>query len=215
MIRPFQPQYIHAPRQFSPIPTMPICLEIGAGKGKHALQFSQNHPQYTLYAVERTTDKFNAMHKLHQQNQVHNLQPIHADAIAWTVYAVYPKQITQCFILYPNPEPHNASQRWLNMPFFEYLLSRMADDGTITLASNIPDYIDEAEQQLKDVWKLPYQKQIIAQDSARTHFEIKYLQRGELCQQLVISKPKDYITRFDDVPPKTLANQGVHESIKM
>lgn len=204
MIRPFQPQYIHAPRQFNPIPSTPMCLEIGAGKGKHAVQFSQNNPQHILYAIERTREKFDAMQKLQQQIASPNLYPIHADAIAWTVHAIYPKQITQCFILYPNPEPHNASQRWLNMPFFEYLLSRIADDGHIILASNISSYIDEAEQQLNHIWRLPYQKQVIAQDSARTHFEIKYLQRGELCQQLIIHKPKGYQTRFDDVLPKSL-----------
>jgi hypothetical protein len=48
---------------------------------------------------------------------------------------------------------------------------------------------------------LPYEKQVIASDSARTHFEVKYLERGELCQQLIIRKPADYTTRFDDVMP--------------
>lgn len=202
MIRLFQPQYIHAPRNFSPIANQPMCLEIGAGKGKHALLFSEQYPQYQLYAVERTQQKFQVMQQLHQQLQRQNLVPIHADAIAWVVHALYPQQVQQCFILYPNPEPHNATQRWLNMPFFEYLLSRMADEASITLASNIAEYIDEAEQQLQQVWKLPYQRQIIEPTSARTHFEIKYLQRGELCQQLIITKPSGYQTRFDETLPK-------------
>ncbi|MFW1841195.1 SAM-dependent methyltransferase, partial [Acinetobacter gyllenbergii] len=97
---------------------------------------------------------------------------------------LHPAQVEHFFILYPNPEPHNPAQRWLNMPFFEFLLSRLKTGGTITLVSNIPEYIEEAEQQLLNVWKLPYQKEKIAQTSARTHFEIKYLERGELCQQL-------------------------------
>ena len=87
------------------------------------------------------------------------------------------------------------------MPFFEFLISRLQPNGSITLASNIPNYIAEAEQQLIELWKLPYQKQVIATDSARTHFEIKYLERGELCQQLIITKPARYQTRFDDFAP--------------
>ena len=71
----------------------------------------------------------------------------------------------------------------------------------ITLASNIPEYIEEAEQQVQNLWKLPFVKEIIGQDSARTHFEIKYLERGELCQQLIISKPEGYTTRFDEFQP--------------
>lgn len=201
-MRLFQPQYIHAPRDFQAIEQRPICLEIGAGKGKHAVLFSQNQPDKILYAVERTTEKFTAMQKLHHMANLQNLQPIHADAIAWTVHALYPQQVEQCFILYPNPEPHNPSQRWLNMPFFEYLLSRLMPQATITLASNIPSYIDEAEQQLQQHWQLPYQREMIPQDSARTHFEIKYLERGEPCQQLIISKPTGYQTRFDDTLPR-------------
>ena len=69
--------------------------------------------------------------------------------------------------------------------------------GQITLASNIPEYIEEAQQQLIEVWKLPFVKERIADSSARTHFEIKYLERGELCQQLIITKPEGYRTRFD------------------
>lgn len=198
-IRPFQYQYIHAPRQFQAINNTPICLEIGAGKGKHALLFSQQNPDKTLFAVERTREKFLAMHKQHQQANLTNLNPIHADAIAWCVHALNPQQVEQCFILYPNPEPHNPAQRWLNMPFFEFLLSRLAPNASITLASNIPTYIDEAEQQLQTLWQLPYEKQIVAKDSARTHFEIKYLERNEPCQQLIIQKPEQYTTRFDHV----------------
>lgn len=99
------------------------------------------------------------------------------------------------------------------MPFFEFLLSRLQVGGTITLASNIAEYIAEAEQQLINIWKLPFVKEVINSTSARTHFEIKYLERGELCQQLIITKPTDYSTRFDDFMP--LQGQVVVESIPL
>ena len=200
-IRQFQAQRMRAPRDFQPIDSTPICVEIGAGKGKHALLFSANHPEFQLIAVERTREKFLAMQKQHQLEGQNNLTPIHADALPWVVHALHPAQVQQFFILYPNPEPHNPAQRWLNMPFFEFLLSRLQPGGQITLASNIPEYIEEAQQQLIDVWKLPFVKERIAETSARTHFEIKYLERGELCQQLIITKPADYTTRFDDFQP--------------
>ena len=200
-IRQFQAQRMHAPRDFQAIANQPICVEIGAGKGKHALLFSASNPDKQLIAVERTREKFIAMQKQHGIEGQKNLQAIHADALPWGVHALFPAQVQQFFILYPNPEPHNPAQRWLNMPFFEFLLSRLEVGGTITLASNIPEYIAEAQQQLIDVWKLPFVKEVIAADSARTHFEIKYLERGELCQQLIISKPASYQTRFDDFQP--------------
>ncbi|RZG69929.1 SAM-dependent methyltransferase [Acinetobacter bouvetii] len=200
-IRQFQAQRMHAPRDFQAIANQPVCVEIGAGKGKHALLFSGQNPEKQLIAVERTREKFLSMQKQHGLEGQKNLQPIHADALPWVVHALFPAQVEQFFILYPNPEPHNPAQRWLNMPFFEFLLSRLKTGGQITLASNIPDYIEEAQQQLIEVWKLPFVKEVIPADSARTHFEIKYLERGELCQQLIITKPEGCTTRFDDFQP--------------
>lgn len=200
-IRQFQAQRMHAPRDFQSISSEPVCVEIGAGKGKHALLFTQTNPNSKLIAIERTREKFLAMQKQHALEGQPNLQTVHADALPWIVHALYPAQVEQFFILYPNPEPHNPAQRWLNMPFFEFLLSRLKTGGTITLASNIPEYIEEAEQQVQNLWKLPFVKEVIGQNSARTHFEIKYLERGELCQQLIISKPEGYTTRFDEFQP--------------
>lgn len=207
-IRQFQAQRMHAPRDFQAISNEPICVEIGAGKGKHALLFSGQNPNKKLIAVERTREKFLAMQKQHGIEGQSNFQPVHADALPWVVHALFPAQIEQFFILYPNPEPHNPAQRWLNMPFFEFLISRLQVGGTITLASNIPEYIEEAQKQLIDVWKLPFVKEVIPATSARTHFEIKYLERGELCQQLIITKPEHYTTRFDDFQPL----QGVNHT---
>ncbi|WP_171263443.1 SAM-dependent methyltransferase [Acinetobacter silvestris] len=213
-IRQFQAQRMHAPRDFQPIENKPVCVEIGAGKGKHALLFSGQNPQFNLIAVERTREKFLAMQKQHQIEGQQNLTTLHVDALPWVVHALYPHQVQQFFILYPNPEPHNSAQRWLNMPFFEFLVSRLQVNGSITLASNIPEYITEAEQQLKEVWNLPFEKQVIEQDSARTHFEIKYLERGELCQQLIITKPEYYKTRFDEFQPLQGQNLSVEKMVE-
>ena len=210
-IRQFQAQRMHAPREFQSISPEPVCVEVGAGKGKHALLFSKNNPDTQLIAIERTREKFLAMQKQHAVEGQTNLQTVHADALPWIVHALYPQQVEQFFILYPNPEPHNPAQRWVNMPFFEFLLSRLKTGGTITLASNIPAYIEEAEQQAEQLWKLPFIKEVIAQDSARTHFEIKYLERGELCQQLIITKPEAYVTRFDDFQPLQGQNASIAE----
>ena len=210
-IRQFQAQRMHAPRDFQAIANESVCVEIGAGKGKHALLFSKQHPDKKLIAIERTREKFVAMQKQHQLEGQRNLQIVHADAIPWIVHALFPAQVEQFFILYPNPEPHNATQRWLNMPFFEFLLSRLKAGGSITLVSNIPEYIAEAQQQLIEVWKLPFIQQDVPLDSARTHFEIKYLARGERCQELQISKPAAYTTRFDDFAP--LQGQNIQENL--
>lgn len=201
--RAFQPDRIRHPRDFQPL--LPdywqhpaIYLEIGAGKGKHAVSFASDHPNKQLIAIERTAEKYYAMQKVASHAQLANLSTIHADAIAWVTHGVPAQSLSGVFILYPNPEPHNPNQRWLNMPCFEFLLSRLKPDAKLILASNIQSYIDEAENMAMSVWQLPVVKTQVPADSARTHFEAKYLARGETCWQLTIKKPHGYTTRFDD-----------------
>jgi tRNA G46 methylase TrmB len=203
--RAFQPQKLSPPRNFV-IPNIikenkynaPLIVEIGAGKGKHALSFAEQNPDKHLIAIERTRNKFDAFAKLATAQNALNLDAIHADAIAWIVHAVPANSVAKIFILYPNPEQHNPNQQWLNMPFFEFLLSRLQDDGEVVLVTNIEAYMDNAEQQATQIWCLPITRYKVPSDSQRTHFEVKYLARGETCWELNIHKPKGYKTRFDD-----------------
>jgi hypothetical protein len=140
-IRQFQAQRMQAPRDFTAIPNRPICVEIGAGKGKHALLFTGQHPHTALYAIERTKEKFVAMQKQHQLEPREYLHPVHADALPWVVHALFPAQVEQFFILYPNlassfesiehpivspkgstnPHDHSAVQKSLPVQHVRYL----------------------------------------------------------------------------------------------
>ena len=200
--RAFQPQRLSAPRDFvmpeaALKPKSSLVLEIGAGKGKHALSFAMQNPDKHLIAIERTRNKFEAFEKLVAQQNFANLTAIHADAIAWIVHAIAPNSIDSIYILYPNPEQQNPNQQWLNMPFFEFLLSRLQVGGEIILATNIETYMDNAEHQAKEVWRLPNTRSQVASSSQRTHFEVKYLARQETCWELSMKKPEGYQTRFD------------------
>ena len=78
-IRPFQAHYLKAPRNFQPIEKQMVenhlvCLEIGAGKGKHACLFASNHPNHQLIAVERTAEKYQAMQKSQREAELENLE---------------------------------------------------------------------------------------------------------------------------------------------
>lgn len=198
-LRQFKPEKLFAPRGFvKPQIQSPQYLEIGAGRGKHALMFAQDNPDTNLIAIERTRNKFNDFADKAEQLSLRNLLAVHADAIPWVVHALAPKSLAGVFLLYPNPEPKNPSQRWLNMPFFEFLLSRMQDKAQLVLATNIQSYIEEAEQQANDLWQLEPKVFEVDKSSQRTHFEVKYLARGETCWQMDLVKPQGYKTRFDE-----------------
>ena len=200
--RLFAPNQLRAPRDFikTAIKTVlnaPLILEIGAGKGHHALSLAQTTDQ-PIIAIERTRTKFEAFKKLAAATNCPNLQPVHADAIPWCVHALLPKTVSQVFLLYPNPERANPNQRWHRMPFMEFLLSRMQSGARLTLATNIESYALECEEWLREVWQLPVTIALVDRTSVRTAFEVKYLARGEACWQIEAEKPEGYVTRFDD-----------------
>lgn len=196
--RRFKPDKFFAPKGFRPLSDgvwayNQLVLEIGAGNGRHAHHYAKMHPNHYLIAIERTKTKAYKLLNAH----LPNLLAIHADAICYSVFALPPACLDRVYILYPNPEPKNPNQRFVNMPFFEFLLSRMKPNASLVLASNIGAYIDEACQVLDAIWYLPYSKKVIEPTSSRTNFEIKYLARAERCQELLITKPEYYDTQFD------------------
>ena len=204
MSRLFKPEKLFFPRDFvKPVISDKTFLEIGAGRGLHAVQFAKANPSSQLMAIERTRVKFEDFAKRAEHHKLSNLIPIHADAIPWVVHGIPAASLDGVFLLYPNPEPKNAAQRWLNMPFFEFLLSRLKPAKKIIVATNIQSYFEEAHQQAEEHWKLEVDNFKIDPSSNRTHFEIKYLARGETCYQLELTKPKGYATRFDHWNSKT------------
>lgn len=82
--------------------------------------------------------------------------------------------------------------------FFEFLLSRLRDNGEVVLVTNIESYMDNAAKRATEIWCLPNTRYQVPIDSQRTHFEVKYLARGETCWELSMRKPQGYKTRFDN-----------------
>lgn len=165
-----------------------IDLEIGSGTGDYALSYTKSHPNRFLIAIERTTNKFNTFkNKTHP----HNLLSLHADARSIVVHCIPEKSIERIFLLYPNPYPKKkqANQRWHNMPFFDFLLTRLKKQGELTFATNIEDYyLDFIETiQKKSNIEITESCLIHPQTPPRTAFEKKYLLRGEKCWNVILT----------------------------
>jgi tRNA G46 methylase TrmB len=181
------------PSSFSP--QTPIDLEIGCGVGWHPIQYARQNPSRYVIAIEHTRAKFERFaSRLANNAELPNLRPVHADAVSWVTHCLPPQSISRCFLLYPNPEPKAVSRRWLRMPFMQRLLETLAPTGQLTLATNERAYFDEALHYAAEYWKLEVEatRTISATNVPagfpRTHFEKKYLLRGETCYELVVRK---------------------------
>jgi tRNA G46 methylase TrmB len=169
-----------------------IDLEIGAGVGWHSIQYARANPTRFLISIEHTRSKFTRFQARHAHHpELKNLLPIHADAIRWVTHCLEPASLSRCFILYPNPEPKAPNKRWLRMPFMRALLETLRADGKLTLATNEFSYFSEALEYGNIHWGLDFEL-IRAFDSGkpRTHFEKKYLERGQPCFEFTATKRK-------------------------
>lgn len=196
-MREFKPQHVPAPAAHLALwPQLPkeqnIDLEIGAGAGLHAIRYSQQNPQRFLIALERTSKADRMLQRVRHHPDIKNLLALRCDAIPWVTHFCPPQSLSRIFLLYPNPYPKSTHKnlRFHHMPFMSFLLSRLKSGGEITLATNEDFYAEEAQSIMASQWGLET-KSVERLDSnfkGRTHFEKKYLNRGELCWNLIFRK---------------------------
>lgn len=164
-----------------------LDIEIGCGVGWHPISYAQLHPNRCLVAIEHTAEKFSKFESRFKRHELPNLLPIHANAISWITTHISQLSVDRFLLLYPNPNPKDRARRWFCMPFMHHLLGRLKVGGEIIIASNEDFYIREVEEYATKVWSLLLkEKKNIS--IGRTHFEKKYLERGETCVELTFIK---------------------------
>jgi tRNA (guanine-N7-)-methyltransferase len=200
-MRAFQAEKILKPKDALPFrlaehfgPETPVDLEIGCGVGWHPIRYALENPKRFLIAVEHTREKFEKFkNRFETHGKPKNLLPVHANAVAWVTHCLPANSISRCLILYPNPNPKNPSQRWIRMPFMSQLIETLRKDGEIVFASNLESYADEIVKHAKD-WNLQVAaSRKLGEKSGekiepRTHFEKKYLARGETCFEISLKR---------------------------
>jgi tRNA G46 methylase TrmB len=159
-----------------------------------------------LIAIERTKTRFARLEgRLAGHPELKNVLAIHDDAIRWVTHRIPESSLERIFLLYPNPYPKRRQQnkRWHNRPFMGWLLRCLEPNGTLTLATNDPSYAQEAREGMVDLWGMQliddqsFSADQLAPSAARTHFEKKYLKRGQICIELVFQRSAE--------PARTLA----------
>ena len=190
-IRPFTPPPLVDYPNFV-VPEV-LDVEIGCGVGLHPIQHHLKNPHRFLVALEHTREKFNKFHRRFVSHaSPENLLPVHANGISWVSQQLPNESVDRFYFLYPNPNPKpgDLNKRWYAMPFMHKVLEVLKPHGEIILATNEKFYHDEAIEYFKEVWKLIIKEdKVLEKDFAfRTHFEKKYLDRGEDCYNLVVTK---------------------------
>jgi tRNA G46 methylase TrmB len=195
-MRKFQTEQIPLPRGVEPfhlsqVPAgMPFDIEVGCGVGLHPIRYAKENPDRFLVAIEHTRMKFEKFAgRLAHHEKFPHLLAVHADAVEWITHYVPKASVDRYFFLYPNPwpKPRDEGRRWYAMPFMEKVIETMKPGATLELATNEAFYAEGARRFLTQEWglKLILDREIQGQEiTPRTHFERKYLARGQVCFSL-------------------------------
>lgn len=170
-----------------------LDVEIGAGVGMFAIAYAHQNSQRSIVAIEHGNTRFSRFRRrVAHHDHLPNLTIVQADAVAWISHQLPPLSVDRYFLLYPNPYPKKSqtNKRWHAMPFMEKLIQTLKVGGTITVATNERFYADEVEKYYSHYWNLlqDERKIVDANSGGRTHFERKYLERGESCYNFVFKK---------------------------
>lgn len=180
------------------LPDCDFDIEIGCGVGLHPILYGKKHPNKTLIAIEHTAEKFEKFLRRYQNNQApKSIIPVHANAISWISHKVPSQRVSNFILLYPNPYPklRDLNKRWHAMPFMAKIIDCLKPGGSIQLVTNCQFYALEAKQYFEEFWNLDLvsfselKEEEASRMEYRTHFEQKYLSRGQTCFDLVYRKP--------------------------
>jgi tRNA (guanine-N7-)-methyltransferase len=174
-----------------------VLGEIGCGVGLHPLRYALEHPEHKILAWEQTKNKYASFEqriKNHQERLQGNLEAFHGDALTDLEFFIPENYFDDLFILYPNPYPKSSdrNKRFYGMSRFIVALRALKPGGKIIWRTNMLFYAEDIVQTLAE-WNEHAASEGIqiklgdsynfqqSEEKAWTHFEKKYLNRGETC----------------------------------
>jgi tRNA (guanine-N7-)-methyltransferase len=195
-MRKFNSKFIPLPKEESfELPKLPLDIEIGCGVGLHPVQYALSNNNRYLVAIEHTREKFTKFQRrFENHHSPSNLHPVHENGISWVTHLLPNESVDRFIFLYPNPNPKPSQQnkRFHAMPFMEKVISCLKPGGTIHFATNEEFYVLECIEFMTEVWNLEciQNKTYSKEDDfkGRTHFEVKYLERGQKAFDLIFKK---------------------------
>ena len=174
-------------------PHLNFAIEIGCGVGLHPILWATKNPQSKILAIERTKNKFQKfLGRLTHHPHLQNIYAAHADASQLLPHLFDKPLVDAYYILYPNPYPKTRQKnlRVAYSPLSHFLVQTLKHGGTLTVATNLPWYAEELRIEIPLQHKLSLiEDHVLSTHSvARSHFELKYLKRNDLCQNLVFRR---------------------------
>jgi tRNA (guanine-N7-)-methyltransferase len=127
----------------------PLVMEIGSGTGDAVVCAAQAHPGTNFLAVEVYRPGLAATVAKIVHHDLTNVRLVDADAVQVLKHMLTPASVAEIWVFFADPwhKARHHKRRLVNPAFAELASSRLAQGGTLRLAT---DWLDYAEQ-MRDV----------------------------------------------------------------
>lgn len=130
----------------------PISIEIGANRGKFLTELALRNPQRRYLGIEIRKSFAEAACKLAQRKNATNADTIHADANLAIPILIDDGQLTEMFLLYPDPwwKSRHHKRRIIQPDFLDLLARKMPSGGMVWIRTDVGSLADDMRDTLND-----------------------------------------------------------------
>jgi tRNA (guanine-N7-)-methyltransferase len=125
--------------------TAPVVLEIGFGMGEATAAMAAAQPELDVLAVDVHTPGHGNLLKLVEGAGLTNVRIASGDARVLLAEMLPSESLAAVRVFFPDPWPkaRHAKRRMLNREFADLVADRLADDGHLHVATDMPDYAEQ------------------------------------------------------------------------
>ena len=129
----------------------PLLVEIGFGNGDYLVNLARRRGDANVIGLEISSQAMDkAEHKISKLG-LSNVRPIHATAETALAHLLSPASVCEFHINFPDPwfKKKHSRRRLIKRETVALLASRLAEGGTLLLATDIPAYAELARETLQ------------------------------------------------------------------
>lgn len=130
--------------------TNPLAVEIGFGNGSFLAALAKTQPSWNYIGIERAHSPLTWTEKRIRREKLHNVQLIHGDAFMVLQSCFSPESVATFHINFSDPWPkqRHRQRRLIDADFLEILVSRLAINGSLHIATDIHSYAKQISKAL-------------------------------------------------------------------
>lgn len=188
------PKYIDFEKVFGN--SHPVCLEIGCGKGKFAIEYAQKYPEKNLLAVERLSNVIVSGAEKAKELNIKNVRFLVQNA-EFLPYFVSDESISEIFLNFSCPFPKKSyrNRRLTHVKFLDMYERMLADGGVVEQKTDNPDFFKfSLESYAERGWEILFLTRDLyggdVDDNIATEYERRFVSQGMPINKVIARPPR-------------------------